>query len=523
IIFSHYFFWCCQSPALTLINLTRLNLSRTLAILLLLYVVIVVLFAAIVYGLAYWSTLGDSTNLDRQCLGGDGQVMPDGTTLSKEFPIYLDVLSLSWTTFTTVGYGNIYPSSIARAEQSGLCILINFIMMAEAFFGIIWASLSAGIIVTIISRNSRNASVRFSSVILIHDKVKTLALSSTGSFDVDGGATLVQGGGGVGEVRILVDETEQDNPAYHVAANRHDGGERGVRDDGMPSDDDSDSDTSSEVEAHTWRGEGSAVVTRHSSLHSPSSPRDTCYAPPMLEFRLANERWKSTAVDLNKKTTTFWRRIFNLSPSPRLPRTGVMEPSCGALVNASLQVSVGFFDYDEIKSTLQGRSSLTTTRRKKVRHHASSLRYLPLELIMKDHPFFEQTWYARHILDHSSPLVKPRTRKLIKVHDGKWPRAIFSYNKKYSSLTDSHPLAEHLRKFDKILVTVSGTEFDTGRDVSRTHKYGPESVILGARFGSMEVLSTDPTRTGRLELEKINDIVLQPGHLLPGRLVQEAS
>ena len=139
---------------------------------------------------------------------------------------------------------------------------------------------------------------------------------------------------------------------------------------------------------------------------------------------------------------------------------------------------------------------------------------------MKDHPFFEQTWYARHILDHSSPLVKPRTRKLIKVHDGKWPRAIFSYNKKYSSLTDSHPLAEHLRKFDKILVTVSGTEFDTGRDVSRTHKYGPESVILGARFGSMEVLSTDPTRTGRLELEKINDIVLQPGHLLPGRLVQ---
>ncbi|GMH75545.1 hypothetical protein TrRE_jg12262, partial [Triparma retinervis] len=59
--------------------------------------------------------------------------MPDGTTLSKDFPIYLDVLSLSWTTFTTVGYGNIYPSSIARAEQSGLCILINFIMMAEAF------------------------------------------------------------------------------------------------------------------------------------------------------------------------------------------------------------------------------------------------------------------------------------------------------------------------------------------------------------------------------------------------------
>jgi hypothetical protein len=35
----------------------------------------------------------------------------------------------------------------------------------------------------------------------------------------------------------------------------------------------------------------------------------------------------------------------------------------------------------------------------------------------------------------------------------------------------------------------------------------------------MEVLSNDVNETGRLELDKINDIVLQPGHLLPGRLV----
>jgi hypothetical protein len=139
---------------------------------------------------------------------------------------------------------------------------------------------------------------------------------------------------------------------------------------------------------------------------------------------------------------------------------------------------------------------------------------------MNSHPFFEQTWYARHILDHNSPLVRGRTRKIVKVNDGKWPRYIFGYGEgAYSSLSEPHPLAEHLRRFEKILVTVSGTEFDTGREVSRTHKYGKESVILGARFGSMEVLSKDVNETGRLELDKINDIVLQPGHLLPGRLV----
>ena len=46
-------------------------------------------------------------------------------------------------------------------------------------------------------------------------------------------------------------------------------------------------------------------------------------------------------------------------------------------------------------------------------------------------------------------------------------------------------------------------------------------MILGARFGSMEVVSADPQKQGRLELSKINDIVLQPGHLIPGRLVKE--
>jgi len=34
----------------------------------------------------------------------------------------------------------------------------------------------------------------------------------------------------------------------------------------------------------------------------------------------------------------------------------------------------------------------------------------------------------------------------------------------------------------------------------------------------MEVVSADPQKQGRLELSKINDIVLQPGHLIPGRL-----
>ena len=78
--------------------------------------------------------------------------------------------------------------------------------------------------------------------------------------------------------------------------------------------------------------------------------------------------------------------------------------------------------------------------RKHPRHHASSLKYLPLTLLMNSHPFFGQTWHARHILDHNSPLVRGRIRKIVKVKDGKWPRYIFGYGEgAYSSLSEPHP------------------------------------------------------------------------------------
>jgi len=86
-------------------------------ILVFLCLVIVTVFACVIYGLSMWSNLGDYSNLDRQCISGIGQYNDDGTKLISSWFRFMDVFTLSWTTFTTVGYGNVFPSSRSSAEQ----------------------------------------------------------------------------------------------------------------------------------------------------------------------------------------------------------------------------------------------------------------------------------------------------------------------------------------------------------------------------------------------------------------------
>ena len=72
-----------------------------------------------------------------------------------------------------------------------------------------------------------------------------------------------------------------------------------------------------------------------------------------------------------------------------------------------------------------------------------------------------------------------------------------------------------MRVFNRILVTLNGVEFDSGKNVSRTHQYGPENVFVGAIFGPMEIVD----RQGRglplhgvdagIDMDKLNDVITE--------------
>jgi len=47
-----------------------------------------------------------------------------------------------------------------------------------------------------------------------------------------------------------------------------------------------------------------------------------------------------------------------------------------------------------------------------------------LEVESPDHPFFKRVWVIRHRLDETSPLLKTHARQLVKMNQGHWPREL---------------------------------------------------------------------------------------------------
>lgn len=70
---------------------------------------------------------------------------------------YSAAWTLSWTTFTTVGYGNIYPSI------NSTCAGINFVCMFNAFLGVLYASFCGAILFGKVSVIYSRAGVTFSA------------------------------------------------------------------------------------------------------------------------------------------------------------------------------------------------------------------------------------------------------------------------------------------------------------------------------------------------------------------------
>lgn len=73
-------------------------------------------------------------------------------------------LSLSWTTFSTVGFGHVFPSQTNKAFE---CRILEFVLSMESFFGVLYASFCGAIIYARIRNLLEKANVLFSEVICI--------------------------------------------------------------------------------------------------------------------------------------------------------------------------------------------------------------------------------------------------------------------------------------------------------------------------------------------------------------------
>ena len=92
---------------------------------------------------------------------------PECLSTKKDESYWQDSFALSWTTFSTVGYGHIYPALAEGNEQSTTCGWIYSICAIEAFVGVLYAGICAAILFSKIYRIQAYATVDFSKAITI--------------------------------------------------------------------------------------------------------------------------------------------------------------------------------------------------------------------------------------------------------------------------------------------------------------------------------------------------------------------
>jgi hypothetical protein len=115
-----------------------------------------------------------------------------------------------------------------------------------------------------------------------------------------------------------------------------------------------------------------------------------------------------------------------------------------------------------------------------------------------DHPFFKRVWLARHVLDESSPILKPRVRRQIRRNGGSWPERLNNHSGVRDSLA-----------FNQILVSLNGVSNVSASDVYAQKIYDFVDVNVGYSFVNILYRETDGTLG--VDLDLINDVREQNG------------
>jgi hypothetical protein len=115
-----------------------------------------------------------------------------------------------------------------------------------------------------------------------------------------------------------------------------------------------------------------------------------------------------------------------------------------------------------------------------------------------DHPFFKRVWLARHVLDETSPILKPRVRRQIRRNGGYWPEKLNSWQAIRESL-----------QFNQILVSLNGVSNVSASDVYAQKIYDYVDINCGYQFVNLLYRDTDGSL--KVDTDLINDVREQSG------------
>jgi hypothetical protein len=427
-----------------------------------------------------------------------GEVAPDSTNTH----LWIDAYTLSWTTFSTVGYGLIHPQVTSAAFEGGTtrCVGMNLLMALEAFCGVLFTAVCGAIIFSKLTRFQRNARVVFSSPLIF------------------------KYGSGLRTSNDTTDEPEEDDIPFPIVEfrvvnqNRNGGGE--VLNARVKCVASVNVEEASEAVLLAAGVRGNKKKKMDGTLFHKEM--QAALKSPQVVARAGIDGLHYLKGTLNK-AINFQTPRFSLknppSASMREIKSNVTslatKPSSASM--HAMKTGSGLDSKKEEAPDTEKDVNQTSNQRNIVREYlyiATSKRKLclidagsdlmpkqifsPLELLIDSHPSFKRVWILRHELNGQSPLLGGKARQMTAENGGKWPEELNNYK---SIRQNIH--------FVEIVCSFTGTSNATGSTVYKQHIYDFSNVNIGYRFANL--LHID--RTGVLQVDEtlLNDVLEQRG------------
>eukprot|EP00554_Chaetoceros_debilis_P004513 CAMPEP_0194080590 /NCGR_PEP_ID=MMETSP0149-20130528/6571_1 /TAXON_ID=122233 /ORGANISM="Chaetoceros debilis, Strain MM31A-1" /LENGTH=676 /DNA_ID=CAMNT_0038762341 /DNA_START=116 /DNA_END=2146 /DNA_ORIENTATION=+ len=404
------------------------------------FVVLFLLLVALFGFLFTWAG-----NVNPQCIvvAGDTFGLNEGTE-------WWDGFSLSWTTFTTVGYGAVYTATGNDSPEQSKCAVIAILCTAESFFGLLYAGICTAIMFGKIGRIQSHAQVTFSDAMCVE----------YGKLEGDPGTTTRRASDGMngsysGASPVVSPVSSSEDSDRFV-------GERGV----------------SKSVGHA-RG-SMANINEEKEEDLDSEKEDN------------NEEDNDDGLTDQELST-----IQNLSAGHAEPQDqdddGPKKIICPVLR----------FQLVNQLSNYAGGEILDANLNFMVRKEAESYPYEPIARFLRvnleeaSHPFFNRVWHGRHVLNQDSPLVSVVARRKIEKNGGFWPE---EYN-------NPAKVREHLR-FSSVIITMTGISNVSAESVQIAKRYYHHDILIGYSFAPC-LYKTEESAMLKVDMKLINDVVEQ--------------
>ncbi|CAB9499706.1 expressed unknown protein [Seminavis robusta] len=446
---------------------------------------------------------------------------------------FIDAYSLSWTTFSTVGYGLVHPAVRTESDDIQLsCSFLTTISALEAFVGVLFASFCGAVVVGKMTRAKSTASVQFSQRMILRfgtgvmytedddDRIDDRNEKPVSKVDTERAffpcpvlefrlANTLFGDdtGEILDARISVVGSTLANKEPDNSSTRT--GVMGtVMSGGRPS-----------LEMIKGMGHSASVFLRSKvpvrfgdidqtwstgrgafkSSRSGLSSRSVFASSGYLSRTKKNILWSSSKGSLANSTTS-----ADIDSSEKVNHVLKRVSTKGASKIESVIVK------KRLLRTASGEAmgEITIPQKAPKRRHAICVEEDPtsglspkklfsgLKLECDTHPFLKRVWTIRHVLNAESPLLSERAVRIIRDSRGRWPTEICN-----------HTFIRENVDFQQLIVSLSGTV--TGTRVYGLHVYDYRNLHVGYTFAP----NLRRSQHGRLEvdIDSIDNIRVQRG------------